>query len=272
MISAGLPVLQSLNILSEQTEDKVFKDVLAKIRDDIGSGANLSDAMTKYPSIFSNLYCNMIKAGELSGSLDQILDRLSTYLEKAEALNQKIKGAMTYPITIVIIMFIVIVILLVKVVPTFSVVFASFGHGLPPMTQNLVDISNFEQHFAILQVAGIVALVFIFNVLQRTDKFGMIIDTYMLKVPVFGLLIKKQTVARFARTLGTLLKSGVQILDALETVARSSGNRLIEKALLDTRAAVREGSEPYRPFKGDKTVPVHGSADGVGRRGNGQTG
>jgi type IV pilus assembly protein PilC len=255
MISAGLPVLQSLNILSEQTEDKVFKVVLGKIRDDIGSGANLSDAMSKFPSIFSNLYCNMIKAGELSGSLDQILDRLSTYLEKAEALTQKIKGAMTYPITIVVIMLIVITILLVKVVPTFSVVFASFGHALPQMTQNLVNLSNFEQHYAIVQVVAIVILVFVFNVLRRTDKAGMVIDGYLLKVPVFGLLIKKQTVARFARTLGTLLKSGVQILDALETVARSSGNRVIEKALLDTRAAVREGQSLTDPLRATKLFP-----------------
>jgi type IV pilus assembly protein PilC len=255
MISAGLPVLQALNILCEQTEDKVFKDVLIKIRDDISGGANLSDAMSKYPSVFDNLFCNMIKAGELSGALDQILDRLSSYLEKADALTQKIKGAMTYPVTIIIIMMIVVIILLVKVVPAFKSVFESFGHGLPPMTQVLIDLSAFEQRWALVQVALIAVLVVAFNIFRRTDKGGMIVDRITLKLPIFGILVKKQTVARFARTLGTLLKSGVQILDALETVARSSGNRVVEKALLDTRSAVREGQSLTEPLKAVNLFP-----------------
>jgi len=144
MISAGLPVLQALNILVEQVEDKTFKSVLSKVRDDIGAGANLSDAMSKFPNVFSPLYCNMIKAGELSGALDQILDRLSTYLEKSEALIQKVKGAMTYPITIVIIALLIVIILMVKVVPTFATMFESFGKGLPLPTKILVEISYFE--------------------------------------------------------------------------------------------------------------------------------
>ncbi len=255
MISAGLPVLQALNILGEQQEDKVFKGVLIKIRDDIGSGSNLSDAMSKFPSVFNTLYCNMVKAGELSGSLDQILDRLSTYLEKAEALNSKIKGAMSYPITIMVIATIIIIILLVKVVPSFKEVFGSFGTALPPMTQVLLDVSAFEQKYAIFEVIGMALVAFAFNVAKRTDQGAMIIDKYMLKLPVFGLLLKKQTVARFARTLGTLLKSGVGILDALETVARSSGNKIIEKALLDTRAAVREGQNLTEPMKATGLFP-----------------
>jgi type IV pilus assembly protein PilC len=255
MISAGLPVLQALNILGEQQEDKVFKVVLIKIRDDIGSGSNLSDAMSKFPSVFNTLYCNMVKAGELSGSLDQILDRLSTYLEKAEALNAKIKGAMSYPITIMVIATVIIIILLVKVVPSFKEVFGSFGTALPPMTQVLLDVSAFEQKYAIYEVIGMALVGFGFNVAKRTDKGAMIIDKYMLKLPVFGLLLKKQTVARFSRTLGTLLKSGVGILDALETVARSSGNKIIEKALLDTRAAVREGQNLTEPMKATGLFP-----------------
>jgi type IV pilus assembly protein PilC len=256
MITAGLPVLQALTILCDQQEDKIFKNVLVKIRDDIGGGSNLSDAMTKFPSVFNTLYCNMIKAGELSGSLDQILDRLSTYLEKAEALQSKIKGAMTYPMTILVIATIIVIILMVKVVPSFKAVFQSFGGELPPMTQFLLNASAFEQKFAGLEVGAMILLGFAFNVIRRTDNGGMFIDKYMLKVPVFGMLIKKQTVARFARTLGTLLKSGVGILDALDTVARSSGNRIVEKALLDTRAAVREGQSLTEPMRATGLFPT----------------
>jgi type IV pilus assembly protein PilC len=249
MISAGLPVLQSLNILVEQTEDKVFKNILTKVRDDIGSGANLSDAMSKFPTVFDALFCNMIKAGELSGALDQILDRLATYLEKAEALKQKIKGAMMYPITISVIAIAIVILLMVKVIPTFKIVFEGFGGGLPAPTKVLIDISEYEQKWALVQVGFLVAVGFIFSIVKRTQKGGFIIDKYLLKLPVFGDLIKKSTVARFSRTLGTLLKSGVQILDALETVARSAGNKVVEKALMDTRNAVREGQSLTEPLK-----------------------
>lgn len=249
MISAGLPVLQSLNILVEQTEDKVFKNVLTKVRDDIGSGANLSDAMSKFPTVFDALFCNMIKAGELSGALDQILDRLATYLEKAEALKQKIKSAMMYPLTISVIAIAIVILLMVKVIPTFKIVFEGFGTGLPTPTKILIDISEYEQKWAIFQVGFLVAIGFIFSIVKRTQKGGFVIDKYLLKLPVFGDLIKKSTVARFSRTLGTLLKSGVQILDALETVARSAGNKVVEKALMDTRNAVREGQSLTEPLK-----------------------
>jgi type IV pilus assembly protein PilC len=255
MIGAGLPVLQSLNILCEQSEDKAFKDVLAKVRDDIGSGSNLSDAMTKFPGVFDPLYCNMIKAGELSGALDSILDRLSTFLEKAEGLRKKIKGAMSYPVTIMVIAFIIVVILMVKVVPSFSAVFESFGGDLPPLTKGLLNFSGFEQKWYWLEVLVIVGIGFGFTLAKRTDRGAMFIDTYTLKLPLFGPLTKKATVARFARTLGTLLKSGVGILDALETVARSAGNKVIEKALMDTRAAVREGQSLTEPMKATGLFP-----------------
>ncbi|MCX8094544.1 MAG: type II secretion system F family protein [Candidatus Goldbacteria bacterium] len=256
MIGAGLPVLQSLNILVEQTEDKVFKEILTKVRDDIGSGTNLSDAMSKFPSVFDSLFCNMIKAGELSGALDQILERLATYLEKAEALRQKIKGAMMYPITISVIAVSIVILLMVKVIPTFKTVFESFGTGLPTPTKILIGISEFEQRWAIFQVGALVAIGFILSVIRRTQKGGYIIDGYLLKLPIFGQLIKKSTVARFSRTLGTLLKSGVQILDALETVARSAGNKVVEKALMDTRNAVREGQSLTEPLKTTGLFPA----------------
>ncbi|HDQ26540.1 MAG TPA: type II secretion system F family protein [bacterium] len=249
MISAGLPVLQALNILCEQADDKVFKEVLGKIRDDIGGGANLSDAMAKFPSVFDPLYCNMIKAGELSGALDQILDRLSTFLEKAEGLKKKIKSAMTYPVTILVISAVVVIILMVKVVPTFETVFESFGGELPPPTKFLLAVSEFEQKWAWLQILLMIAAGIAFTMAKKTEAGGLFLDTQIMKMPVFGPLTKKAAVARFARTLGTLLKSGVQILDALETVARSSGNKAVEKALLETRAAVREGKSLTEPMK-----------------------
>ncbi|MFW6210588.1 MAG: type II secretion system F family protein [bacterium] len=255
MIGAGLPVLQALNILVEQQEDKVFKDVLGKVRDDIGSGANLSDAMAKFPGVFDNLYVNMIKAGELSGALDAILDRLSGFLEKAEGLKKKIKGAMTYPITILIIALVVIIIMMVKVVPSFAVMFESFGGELPVLTRSLLIVSEFEQKYAVYQLLFIGAAVFSFTIAKRTEKGGYFIDDMILKTPIFGDIQKKSTVARFARTLGTLMKSGVQILDALETVARSSGNKVIEKALLDTRAGVREGQSLSEQLKETKLFP-----------------
>ena len=191
----------------------------------------------------------MVKAGELSGSLDSILDRLSTYLEKAEGLNNKIKGAMSYPITILVIASVIVIILLVKVVPSFKEVFGSMGGKLPAMTQVLLDTSEFEQKYAIYEIIFMGLMGFAFNLVKRTDKGAFIIDGLVLKAPIFGLIVKKATVARFARTLGTLLKSGVGILDALETVARSSGNKVIEKALMDTRTAVREGQSLTEPMK-----------------------
>lgn len=256
MISAGLPVLQALTILCDQTEDKVFKAVLIKVKDDIGGGANLSDAMSKFPSVFDTLFCNMIRAGELSGALDQILDRLSGYMEKADALTAKIKGAMTYPATISVVMVVVVIVLMVKVVPTFETVFASFGGELPGPTQALLDISKFFQHYFIHMIVVGFAIVTGVQIAHRTNAGGMYLDKLLLNIPVFGDLVKKQTVARFARTLGTLLKSGVQILDALDTVARSSGNRVIEKALLETRAAVREGQSLTEPLKAAKLFPT----------------
>jgi len=255
MITAGLPVLQALNIQVEQMEDKVFKGVLTKIRDDIGGGANLSDAMSKFPGVFNTLYCSMIKAGELSGSLDQILDRLSTFLEKGEALTKKIKGAMTYPATILVIALAITIILMVKVVPSFSMIFESFGGNLPAPTKFLLDVSNFEQKYFLHEIIGIGLLVGIAVAVKRTQKGAFFIDGIILKMPVFGPLTKKATVARFARTLGTLLKSGVSILDAIETVARAAGNKVIEKALMDVRSAVREGQTLTDPMKATKLFP-----------------
>lgn len=255
MISAGLPVLQALNILVEQTDAKVFKNVVTRVRDDIGSGANLSDAMAKFPNVFNPLYCNMIKAGELSGSLDSILERLSGFLEKSEALKAKVKSALTYPATIAVIAVVIVIFLMVKVVPTFKVVFDSFGGKLPPATMALLWVSEFEQKYAILQIVGIVIFVVVIGIMQRTPKGALFLDTLVLKAPVFGDLTRKSAVATFSQTMGVLLKSGVGILDALETVARASSNKVVEKALMETRAAVREGQSLTEPMKATKIFP-----------------
>jgi len=255
MIDAGLPVLQALTILTEQIENKKFKEVLIKIRDDIGNGGNLSDSMGKYPKIFNSLYVNMIKAGELSGKLADILERLSVFLEKAEALRAKIKGAMSYPVTILVIAGIIVILLMVKVVPAFKSIFESFGGKLPPITQAIVFTSEYEQKNYMFQIGAAVLIAFVFNVIKSTDRGAYIIDEIVLRTPIFGDLVKKSTVAAFARTLGTLLQSGVSILDALETVAKASGNKVIEKALLSTRAAVREGKSLTEPLKETKLFP-----------------
>ena len=255
MINAGLPVLQCLSIIADQQDNATFKKVITAIKDDIGSGGNLSDAMAKHPKIFDELYVNMIRSGELGGVLDAILERLSIYMEKAEALRRKIKAALMYPSIVVSVAVLVIVFLMVKVIPTFQEVFEGFGHALPPLTQFVVNISNFMQHeWYVIGGAG-VGLVMIFNVIKKTPKGRLIIDGLSLKIPVFGLLLKKAAVAKFSRTLGTLLRSGVPILEALETVAKTSGNKVVEGIIDGARASIREGQGMTEPLRKDGIFP-----------------
>jgi type IV pilus assembly protein PilC len=255
MINAGLPVLQCLSIIAEQQANETFKRVISAIKDVIGSGGNLSDSMAKHPKIFDELYVNMIRSGELGGVLDTILERLSIYMEKAEALRRKIKSALMYPSIVVIVAFVVICFLMVAVIPTFQSVFEGFGHKLPPLTQVVVNISNFLQHEWYVILAGIGVLVFLFNIFKKTPKGHVIVDSMMLKIPVFGDLLKKASVAKFSRTLGTLLRSGVPILEALETVAKTSGNKVVEAIIDGARASIREGQGMTEPLKKDGIFP-----------------
>jgi type IV pilus assembly protein PilC len=255
MINAGLPVLQALNIIAEQAQNATFKKVILNLRDDIGSGGNLSDSMAKFPHVFDELYVNMIRSGELGGVLDVILERLSVYMEKNDALRRKIKSALMYPIVVMVVAVTVVIFLMVKVVPTFEDVFKSFGAKLPAPTQLLVDTSQFFQKSWYWLVAGGIGFVVLLKITASTEKGAYILDKLLLRVPVFGDLVRKSSVAKFARTLGTLLRSGVPILEALETVAKTSGNKVVEEVILFARASIREGQGITEPLKKNGVFP-----------------
>jgi type IV pilus assembly protein PilC len=255
MINAGLPVLQCLSIIAEQQVNATFKKVINGLKDDIGSGGNLSDAMAKHPKVFNELYVNMVRSGELGGVLDVILERLSVYMEKAEALRRKIKSAMMYPTIVLSVAVLVVCFLMVKVIPTFQETFSSFGHELPPLTQGLINVSNFMQHYWYFMGAGAFLVYVGFNLFVKTPKGRYIVDGILLNLPVVGPLQRKSAVAKFARTLGTLLKSGVPILEALETVAKTSGNKRIEEVIDGARVSIREGQGMTEPLKKGGVFP-----------------
>ncbi|MEI7904563.1 MAG: type II secretion system F family protein [Candidatus Firestonebacteria bacterium] len=260
MISAGVPVLQSLNIIRDQVENKTLAEIVSKVRDDIGQGSTLSDALAKFPTVFSNLYVNMIKAGESAGILDGILQRLATYLEKSDALKRKIKSAMMYPVMVLSVAIGVTVFLMVAVIPTFKDVFSSFGKELPLPTRVVIQISEFMMKFFMPPQVFIEAAVIIGSVLgirsfMRTRKGQMFWNGLQLKMPMFGILIRKVAIAKFARTLGTLIKSGVAILEALEITAKTAGNVVVEEAILKARASIREGENITEPLKASGIFP-----------------
>ncbi len=256
MVNAGLPILQGLTIVAEQAENPDFRVVMNKVRDDISNGVPLSEAMAKFPKVFNTLYVNMVKAGEQGGILDVIFERLSEYMEKAEGVSRKVKSAMMYPIVVMSVAVLVVIFLMVKVVPTFRDVFASFGAKLPAPTQFLIDVSDFlasKKSFII--VVFLVAVWFAVSMYRKTKAGAYNWDMMILKIPIFGILARKAAVAKFARTLGTLIKSGVPIMDALETVAKTSGNLVLEKAVSNARDSVSEGKTLTQPLKESKVFP-----------------
>jgi type IV pilus assembly protein PilC len=256
MVNAGLPILQGLTIVAEQAENPDFRAVMTKVRDDISNGVPLSDAMAKYPKVFTTLYVNMVKAGEQGGILDLIFERLSEYLEKAEGVSRKVKSAMMYPVVVMSVACLVVIFLMVKVVPTFRDVFASFGAKLPAPTQFLIDVSDFLASKKSLLIVVFLVAAWIALTMYRKTKVGAYNwDKMILSLPVFGVLVQKASVAKFARTLGTLIKSGVPIMDALETVAKTSGNLVLERAVLNARDSVREGKTLTQPLKESKVFP-----------------
>jgi len=255
MIDAGLPIVQCLQILAAQAESAAFRKVIAEIKDDVESGTTLADGIRKHPKIFGDLFSSMVAAGELGGILDTILVRLANYLEKAAKLKSKIKGAMIYPACIVSAAVIVTGILLIWVIPVFGEVFSSFGKALPTPTQFVINLSNFViswiYFLAALPVIGAVAIRYAY----RTEAGRIAIDRFMLRVPVFGELIRKTAVARFTRTLGTLVSSGVPILDALAITARGAGNKVIEAAVLNARSSIAAGRTIAEPLTESKVFP-----------------
>ncbi|MEA2114850.1 MAG: type II secretion system F family protein [Thermodesulfobacteriota bacterium] len=255
MIDAGLPLVQCLQILAKQQENSTFKRVLTEVQTDVESGTTLADAMRRHPKVFDNLYSNMIEAGELGGILDTILSRLAAFKEKAMALQKKIKGAMTYPAICLAIALIILVVILVFVVPVFAKMFEDFGSTLPAPTQFVVDMSNFFKGNIIFIFIGAFIVSFIFKKIYNTEKGRIKIDGFLLKAPVVGTLIRKVAVSKFTRTLSTMLQSGVPILDALQVVAKTSGNKVIERAVVHVADSIAEGRPIAEPLEESGVFP-----------------
>ncbi|MCK4729564.1 MAG: type II secretion system F family protein, partial [Desulfobacterales bacterium] len=255
MISAGLPLIQCLDILQSQQENKTFKKILKEIKENVESGSTLAEALGKYPQTFDDLFVNMVAAGETGGILDTILDRLSAYMEKAMKLKKQVKSAMTYPVIVLIIAVLVIGVILVFVIPVFEKMFADFGGALPAPTQIVVVISRFAKGNILYMIGALVAFVFAFKRFYKTEKGRVLVDDYMLKLPVFGMLLRKVAVAKFTRTLGTMVSSGVPILDALDIVARTSGNKTVESAIFKVRWAISEGQTMAGPLAESGVFP-----------------
>ena len=256
MVDAGIPILQSLEALSDQTTNPTLKAALSTIREDIQLGSSLSSAFEKHPKIFDQLYVNMIRVGESGGILTAILERVSGYLEKSERLRQKVQGAMIYPAVVVSMAMLITVGLLVKVVPTFSQIYSSLGQKLPVMTQMLIDFSNLLQHDLIFLVAGGFGVVFLFNMYKKTPAGHIQVDTLLLKMPVFGDLICKVSVSRFCRTFSTLSQSGVPILESLDIVGKTCGNRVIELLVDEIKVSVKEGESISVPLSKSTIFPL----------------
>ena len=255
MINAGLPIMQCLSILGAQTENKAFAKVIGAIRDDVESGSTLADATKKHPTVFTDLYTSLVQAGEIGGILDTILVRLASYLEKAAQLKAKIKGAMIYPAAIVMAAVGVTAILLIWVIPVFAEVFQSFGSELPKPTQFVMALSDFViNNVLYLMAAPIIAAIAI-RYAYRTDGGRLTLDRFMLRVPVFGPLLRKSAVARFTRTLSTLVSSGVPILDALSITSRTTGNRVVELAIIEARNSIAQGKTIAEPLIDSKVFP-----------------
>ncbi len=255
MINAGLPLIQCLELLAGQEENKTFKKVILAVKDDIEGGSTLCDALKKYPDIFDQLFVNLIAAGESGGILDVILNRLSTYLEKAAKLKSKVKGAMTYPAAVLVISLCVVALLLIKVIPVFQKMFEGMGGQLPAPTQFLVNASQFAQSYWWIMLGIIVAIVFAFKTFRKTARGQYITDDLALRSPVFGPLLKKVAVAKFTRTLSTMMSSGVPILEGLTIVSRTAGNVIIENALLKVRQSISEGKTIAEPLMETKLFP-----------------
>ena len=255
MIDAGLPLVQCLEILGTQQENKTFAKILQQTRMDVEGGASLADAMRKHPKAFDDLYTNMIAAGEAGGILDTILKRLAVYIEKAVKLKSQVKGAMVYPIAVLSIAGIVIAVILWKVIPTFASMFEGLGAQLPLPTRIVIAMSNWFVRLLPFLIIGIVAAVFAFKRYYATYSGRRVVDRMILKLPILGLLMRKIAVARFCRTLATLVSSGVPILDGLEITARTSGNAIIEDAIMLVRKGVESGLTIAQPLKESGVFP-----------------
>jgi type IV pilus assembly protein PilC len=255
MLDAGLPLVQCLEILGEQEPNKAFRAMILQIRSDVESGSALAEAMRKHPQAFDSLFVNMIAAGEAGGILDIILQRLSTYIEKAVKLQNQVKAALMYPAAVIIIAAGVVYIILWKVIPVFSQLFAGLGGEMPWITQVVIGASNAIGRYTIFAIPLVFAIWFAFSRYRKTESGRRVVDGALLKLPIFGILLRKIAVARFCRTLATLTSSGVPILDGLEITAKTAGNAIIEDAVMATRKAVEEGKTISEPLGQTKVFP-----------------
>src|SRR5213594_1552042 len=255
MIDAGLPLVPGLEILASQQENKTMKRALIQIRQDVESGSNLADSMRKHPKIFNDLYTNMVAAGEAGGILDTILQRLAQYIEKAVKLNGQVKSAMIYPVAVISIACIVVAVILWKVIPVFAALFKGLGAQLPMPTIIVIHLSNFIADYWWLIGITIGGTIFFLRRYHETYKGKRVIDGFLLKMPILGLLLRKIAVARFCRTLSTLTSSGVPILDGLQITARTAGNAIIEDAIMATRKSVEEGKTISEPLSDTNVFP-----------------
>jgi type IV pilus assembly protein PilC len=255
MIDAGLPLIQGLDILANQEENRTFKKVLMQVKLDVEGGSSLAEALKKHPKVFDNLYVNLVAAGEMGGILDTILQRLAAYIEKNARLVSKVKGAMIYPVTIMAIAVVVILIMLVFVIPVFAEMFTDFGGELPGLTQAVVNISDFLRNNWIVLTVIFAGLFYGFKKWKSTDRGEYLFDKYLLKAVVIGDLLRKVAVAKFTRTLGTLITSGVPILDGMDVVAKTAGNRVVEEAINNTKQSISEGKTIAAPLEESGVFP-----------------
>jgi len=256
MIDAGLPLVQCLDILAQQQEKKVFQKALHDIRMAVEGGATFSASLKRHPKIFSTLYTNMVEAGEAGGILDTILNRLAAYIEKAMTLKKRIKTAMFYPSTIVTVAVVVVIFLLIYVIPTFEQLFEGFGATLPLPTVIVLEASRIVRAYVLVMLAGLVAAVVGLRFYYRTPGGKMAIDKLLLRLPVVGSLIRKVAVAKFTRTLGTLISSGVSILEGLDITARTAGNKVVEEAVLKARTTIAQGKTIAEPLQASGVFPL----------------
>jgi type IV pilus assembly protein PilC len=255
MIDAGLPLVQCLDILGSQQENPTFKRVILQVKADVEAGSTFSEALGKHPRQFDRLYVNLVAAGEVGGILDTILNRLAVYLEKADSLKRRVKSAMVYPAAVTVIAVGVVVLMLVKVIPVFEKMFADFHSALPGPTMVVLAISHFMQKWIMHMCVGVAAAVFALRWTYKQPKGRWFWDGVFLKLPIFGSLLRKVAVARFSRTLGTMLSSGVPILDALDIVARTAGNVIVESEILIARSSIAEGKTIAEPLQASSVFP-----------------
>ena len=255
MIEAGIPIIQALEALQEQADQPAFRKVIGQVKEEIQHGSTLANAFSKHPQVFDMLFVNMVRVGETGGVLNEVLDRISTYMEKILKLKRKIQSALTYPAVVVTMAIIITTILIVKVVPTFAEIYSSFGEKLPPMTQLLIFISDIIRKYLLWIIFAIFVLVTAVVRWHKTYRGARVIDGAVLKLPIFGELIRKVILSRFSRTLATLVQSGVPILESLEIVQRTVGNTVVADVVDDVREHVREGESIATPLEKTDVFP-----------------